>query len=57
MELLLEAIKQDWWVLLPIFLCSILTVAVAISRIKFYNANRRNVIVLKINHAQPCFVL
>lgn len=46
MELLLEAIKQDWWVLLPIFLCSILTVAVAISRIKFYNANRRNVIQL-----------
>ena len=44
MELLLETIKQDWWVLLPIVLCSILTIMVAIDRAAYYNANKRNVI-------------
>ena len=44
MELLLETMKQDWWVLLPIVLCSILTIMVAIDRATYYNANKRNVI-------------
>ena len=44
MELLLHSIKLDWPVLLPIFLCSILTVMVAIDRGLFYKANKRNVI-------------
>ena len=44
MELLLETMKQDWWVLLPIVLCSILTIMVAIDRAAYYNANKRNVI-------------
>ena len=44
MELLLETMKQDWWVLLPIVLCSILTIMVAIDRASYYNANKRNVI-------------
>lgn len=46
MELLIETAKQDWWVLLPILICSILTVAVAIDRWTFYKANKRNVIEL-----------
>ena len=44
MDLLLHSIKLDWPVLLPIFLCSILTVMVAIDRGLFYKANKRNVI-------------
>ena len=44
MELLLETMKQDWWVLLPIVICSILTIMVAIDRASYYNANKRNVI-------------
>ena len=44
MELLLHSIKLDWPVLLPIFLCSILTVAVAINRLNFYNKNKRDVV-------------
>ena len=44
MDLLLHSIQLDWPVLLPIFLCSIATVAVAIDRIAFYKANKRNVI-------------
>ena len=44
MELLLHSIQLDWPVLLPILLCSILTVMVAIDRAAFYNANKRNVI-------------
>jgi len=44
MELLIETAKQDWWVLLPILICSILTVMVAIDRWAFYKANKRNVI-------------
>lgn len=46
MDLLLHSIKLDWPVLLPIFLCSILTVFVAIDRGAYYNANKRNVIEL-----------
>ena len=44
MELLKESILLDWPVLLPIFLCSIATIAVAIDRYLFYKANKRNVI-------------
>ena len=44
MELLIETAKQDWWVLLPILLCSILTIMVFIDRWAFYKANKRNVI-------------
>lgn len=44
MELLLHSIQLDWPVLLPIFLCSILTVAVAINRFSFYNKNKRDVV-------------
>ena len=32
MELLLESIKMDWPVLLPIFVCSILVLGVVISK-------------------------
>lgn len=44
MDLLLHSIQTDWAVLLPIFVCSILTVAVAINRFAFYNKNRRDVV-------------
>ena len=44
MELLLHSIKLDWPVLLPILLCSILTLAVAINRFSFYNKNKRDVV-------------
>ena len=44
MELLLHSIQLDWPVLLPIFLCSILAVAVAIDRWAFYQSNKRNVV-------------
>ncbi len=44
MELLLNAIIQDWAVLFPIFVCSILTVAVAINRFSFFNKNKRDVV-------------
>ena len=44
MELLLNSMSQDWAVLLPIFVCSILTVAVALNRFAFYNKNKRDVV-------------
>ena len=44
MELLLKSIEMDWPVLLPIFICSILTVAVAINRFSYYNSNKRDVV-------------
>ncbi len=44
MDLLLHSIQMDWPVLLPILLCSILTVAVAINRFSFYNKNKRDVV-------------
>jgi biopolymer transport protein ExbB len=44
MELILHSIKLDWPVLLPILVCSILTVAVIINRFAFYNKNKRNIV-------------
>lgn len=44
MELLWNSIKMDWPVLLPILLCSLLTIAVAINRFSFYNKNKRDVV-------------
>lgn len=44
MELLLHSIEMDWPVLLPILVCSILTVAVALNRWAFYNKNKRDVV-------------
>ncbi len=44
MELLLHSISLDWPVLLPIFICSILTIAVAINRFAFYSKNKRDVV-------------
>ena len=44
MELIVFAIKNDWGVLLPIMVCSILVLAVAVERIVFYRRNRRDVV-------------
>lgn len=44
MELLIKSVTQDWAVLLPIFVCSVLVIAVAINRISFYKDNRRDVV-------------
>ncbi len=44
MELLLHSIKLDWPVLLPILICSILVVAVAINRFSFYSKNKRDIV-------------
>jgi biopolymer transport protein ExbB len=44
MDMILFAIQHDWAVLLPILLCSILTIAVAVERYGFYNKNRRDVV-------------
>ncbi len=43
MELLLDAIKMDWPVLLPILICSILAIGVIINRWTYYSANKREV--------------
>lgn len=43
MELLIEAIKMDWWILLPIFVCSVLVVGVVISKWSFYQKNQRDI--------------
>ena len=43
MDLMLKAIIQDWAVLTPIFICSILVVYVAINRIYYYKQNERNI--------------
>lgn len=45
MELLLNSIKMDWPVLLPILICSILTLAVALNRWAFFSKNKRDVAV------------
>lgn len=45
MELLLESIKMDWPVLLPIFVCSILVLGVVISKLSFYQKNQRDIAV------------
>lgn len=43
MNLLIESIKMDWPVLTPIFICSILVVAVAINRFVYYKKNERSI--------------
>ena len=43
-NLLMFALLNDWPVLLPIVLCSILTIAVAIERFFLYKKNRRDVV-------------
>ena len=43
MDLMLTAIVQDWAVLTPIFVCSILVVYVAINRMVYYKKNERNI--------------
>jgi len=45
MELLLESIKMDWPVLLPILICSILVVGVVINKWSFYQKNQRDIAV------------
>ncbi len=44
MELLIHSIKLDWPVLLPILICSILTVGVALNRWAFYKDNNRDIV-------------
>ena len=44
MELIWFAILHDWAVLLPIIVCSIVTVAVALERWWFYRRNKRDVV-------------
>ena len=36
MELLLKAAIEDLWIIAPILLCSVLTIAVAINRFYYY---------------------
>lgn len=43
MELLIESIKMDWPVLLPIFACSILVLGVVISKWSYYKRNQREI--------------
>ena len=43
MNLLINAIIQDFWVLLPIFICSLLVVWAAINRFVYYKKNERNI--------------
>ena len=43
MDLMLKAIIQDWAVLTPIFICSILVVYVAINRMIYYKKNERKI--------------
>lgn len=43
MDLMLTAIAQDWVVLTPIFICSLLVVYVAINRFVYYKKNERNI--------------
>ena len=44
MELLIHSIKLDWPVLLPILICSILTVGVAYNRYVFYKDNNCDIV-------------
>jgi len=44
MELLINTVKQDWAVLLPILAASILVIAVAINRFSFYRENKRDIV-------------
>ena len=43
MDLMIKAFMQDWVVLTPIIICSILVVYVAIDRFMYYNKNKRNI--------------
>ncbi|MDX2084591.1 MAG: MotA/TolQ/ExbB proton channel family protein [Candidatus Melainabacteria bacterium] len=44
MELILFAIQHDWMVLLPILVCSIVTVGIFLERLYFYRQNNRDVV-------------
>ena len=44
MELLLKAAIEDLWIIAPILLCSVLTIAVAINRFYYYSRNKRDVV-------------
>lgn len=44
MELLINAMIEDLWIVAPILFCSILTIGVAINRLYFYNNNKRDVV-------------
>ncbi len=44
MELLLNAMIEDLWIVAPILFCSFLTVAVAINRFYYYSKNKRDVV-------------
>lgn len=43
MDLMLTAIAQDWLVLTPIFICSIMVVWVVVDRMIYYKKNERNI--------------
>ena len=40
----LYALQHDFFVLIPIFICSILLVAVFIDRLAYYNQNKRDIV-------------
>lgn len=44
MDFITFAIRNDWAILLPIVVCSVLTLAVAVERWMFYKRNRRDVV-------------
>jgi len=44
MELLIHSFRQDWAVLVPILICSILTIGVAWNRFVFYKDNKRDIV-------------
>jgi len=44
MGLLIHSIQQDWAVLLPIFICSVMVIGVVINRFSFYRENQRDVV-------------
>ena len=44
MELIRFALLHDWAVLLPIVLCSVVLVAVAVERWRYYRKNRRDIV-------------
>ena len=45
MELLIESIKMDWPVLLPILICSILVLGVVLNKWSFFKKNKRDIAV------------
>ncbi len=44
MDLLLNAMIEDIWIIAPILLCSFLTIGVVINRIYYYKKNKRDVV-------------